>query len=145
MRMRSEEFVRQIHSPEHRTINIFFEGMSGVGKSYWAHKFGKGFSWPVVDIDDHISEHPSMKVNLKSESGTGVQKLGQWLGLPGQVGYEDRENKYLEIEGKIMRSILDMRGHIIALSGSCVSHSEEMDVLKQESGLFVYLKSLDLF
>jgi len=141
MKIGPAEFRRQMCDPKERKINLFFEGMSGVGKSHWMQQFETQFSWDVLDVDTAIAQHHRIAPHLSVTSETDTHRLGKWLGSAREMHYREREQLYLEVEADILRALLATRGYCIALSGSSIYHEQEMTHLQQKNGMIIYLES----
>ncbi len=137
MLITKEQFHRELNHPQERTINITFEGMSGVGKSFWSERMASAYSYPRSDVDTLISTHPLLSSVLINKAGEGVRQLGNFLGLPYEDNFEERERLYLEAE-RIVMTDLPHAGHVLDLSGSAIYHPDQMQIIHEHS-LVIYL------
>src|SRR5688500_3763086 len=81
---------------------LTFMGMSGAGKSFWAAKLAtQGFT--VVDCDALIATSLQAQIGL---IGTSLDQVGQWMGLPDQPGFQQREALYLTYETDMLRAVV---------------------------------------
>jgi shikimate kinase len=76
-------------------------GMSGCGKSHWSKEFAEhGFE--RFCCDDLITE--KLTAVLARPDGT-IMELGEWMGLPYESHYENREATYLAYEREVLMEI----------------------------------------
>jgi len=77
--------------------------MSGSGKSHWSIKLAEhGFR--RFCCDDLIAAR--LVPELTRADGTPME-TGDWMGLPYEPGYKERESKYLIHEIEVMKKILE--------------------------------------
>ncbi|HNP73152.1 MAG TPA: hypothetical protein PLO33_17370 [Kouleothrix sp.] len=78
-------------------------GMSGAGKSSWAERLAAaGFTWL------HCDELIAARLRDQFDVGSGtVYDLGDWMGLPYEARYAERERIYLAHETAVLRTIAD--------------------------------------
>lgn len=98
-------------------------GMSGAGKSSWAERLAAaGFTWL------HCDELIAARLRDQFDVGGGsVYDLGDWMGLPYEPRYAERERIYLAHETAVLRTIADAlatggapNNWIIDMTGSAV-------------------------
>jgi shikimate kinase len=95
---------------------LTFMGMSGAGKSFWAAKFAaQGFT--VVDCDALIAT--SLQI-LIGQIGTSLDEVGQWMGLPDQPGFRQREALYLACETDMLCAVVARALAWAAAQADCV-------------------------
>src|SRR3989344_2291780 len=70
-------------------LRIALVGMSNVGKTKAGRALQKTGNFEHFEIDADIR---------RSLGLTSMDELADWLGLPGSLGYLEREKKYLELE-----------------------------------------------
>lgn len=76
-------------------------GMSGCGKSHWSKALvQQGFK--RFSCDELIAR--KLQACLTKPEG-GVMELGEWMGFPFHSGYQDREKRYLALEGEVVSDI----------------------------------------
>lgn len=85
-------------------IKLSLIGMSGAGKSHWAHKMGAA-GLRVISIDDRIEKKLSSE--LAAGGYKGIGGVAAWMGWPDQPTYREREQKYLAYEIQSMNEALD--------------------------------------
>jgi len=95
---------------------LTFMGMSGAGKSFWAAKFAaQGFT--VVDCDALVA---ASLQTLIGQIGTSLDEVGQWMGLPDQPGFRQREALYLACETDMLRAVVARALAWAAAQADCV-------------------------
>lgn len=121
-------------------------GMAGTGKSYWAKRLAEqGFrAWCCDEMIQKRLE--SMLKEAKIETKT----MGEWMGFPYEVGYEDRETIYLEHEKEVLYQILDYleavdkrsnEDVVVDTTGSVVYAGDEILKRLRSSTTMVYLSA----
>ena len=85
-------------------IKLSLIGMSGAGKSHWAHKLAAA-GFRVIGIDDLIEK--KLAPELASGGYRGIGGVAAWMGWPDSPTYRERERKYLEFEIASMNEALD--------------------------------------
>jgi len=105
-------------------MHLGFIGMAGAGKSYWATKFADaGFT--CFHCDDLIAAH------LRTELGAPLltmHDVGEWMGMPYDQGFPEREEKYLHYEREVLQTLTtmlsnqenDRRKFVIDMTGSAI-------------------------
>lgn len=105
-------------------MHLGFIGMSGAGKSYWGMRLSEvGFH--VLHCDDLIAAR--LRAELDQPLLT-LTEVGDWMGLPYEAGYAEREARYLAHEQAVMQEILEqLRQHnaagesfVVDMTGSAV-------------------------
>ncbi len=84
-------------------MRIALIGMSGTGKSYWSHRLAQA-GFERLGCDDHIGRKLARHLGLADSS---IETIGQWMGFPYEVGFTERESRYLELEHRVMDRFLD--------------------------------------
>ncbi len=80
-------------------------GMSGVGKSFWAERLREeGFTW--LDCDRAIADSLTELLSLNADEAP-VHAVGRWMGMPWRDGYPTRQARYLALEAKATRNMLN--------------------------------------
>jgi len=77
--------------------------MSGIGKSYWAERLA-ATGYQSVHCDEIIAAR--LQQELKTPLAT-VYDLGNWMGLPYETNFQEREQKYLSLEITLLKDIID--------------------------------------
>lgn len=99
-------------------------GMSGAGKSYWsAQLVAAGFNG--YSCDDLIAEQLEAEIGVPRAS---LHEMGDWMGLPYEPTYPEREALYLRHETRVLRRIVSEIPHmdaadqnlVIDLTGSAI-------------------------
>ncbi len=86
-----------------KMIRLSLIGMAGSGKSYWSLRLAEhGFR--RICCDDLIAAR--LAPELRKPDGTTAD-MGAWMGFPYELGYGERESKYLTYERQVMREILE--------------------------------------
>jgi len=117
---------REKSSGDVETMRIALIGMSGCGKTHWSRVFAKqGFRH--FCCDDRITK--KLSPLLKRPDGS-IMELGEWMGLPYEDHYEDREAQYLAHEIDVLTEILAY------LEGR--RQSREEDVVVDTTGSVIY-------
>jgi shikimate kinase len=95
---------------------LTFMGMSGAGKSFWAAKFAAhGFT--VVDCDALIAARIQA---LGEQVGSSLEEVGQWMGMPDQPGFREREALFMACEADVLRAVLARALTWAAAQTNCV-------------------------
>jgi shikimate kinase len=125
-----------------RVIKLSFIGMSGAGKSHWAHKLAvAGFR--VISIDDCIER--KLAPELVARGFRGIGGVAAWMGWPDQPTYRERERKYLDCEIEAMGEALDEieasgnEGILLDTTGSVVYAGDQTCRRLQSLTTVVYL------
>lgn len=80
-------------------------GMSGSGKSHWSAKLQEqGFQ--RFCCDDLIEA--KLGNELKSLGYSGIQDVARWMGQPYDDQYGRTSKRYLDLEGEVMRQVLEI-------------------------------------
>ena len=118
-------------------------GMSGAGKSMWASRLAAaGYEW--LHCDELIAE----RLRASFDVGAGsVYDLGQWMGLPYEERYAEREALYLANEAAVLAAIADalaspaapVRDVIVDLTGSAIYIDGAVLARLRASATIVYL------
>ena len=137
------DFERTMRQASEGYVILGLIGMSGAGKSAWAQKLADaGWSW--LHCDQLIAE----KLGARSEVAAGaVHDLGNWMGLPHEAGYAEREAIYLQYENEVLREIIQAvsnhsapaRDIIIDLTGSAIYVDRELLDRLRSLATIVYL------
>lgn len=93
--------------------NIVLVGMPGCGKSTIGHALGKALNRPFVDADDEI-----------------VKTAG--ISIP-EIFVQSGEAGFRAIETQVLQQITAKSGTVIATGGGCVTRSENIPLLRQNS------------
>lgn len=104
-------------------MRIALIGMSGIGKSHWARKLAEaGFA--CLDCDERIAAKLNADLGLPLSN---VDEVGNWMGLPYEAGFADKEACYLNYETEVLREIVTQlqtnaapASLVIDLTGSAV-------------------------
>ena len=84
-------------------MHLSLIGMAGSGKSYWSTKLAEqGFRCFCCDFLIARKLAPE----LAKPDGT-TMGLGEWMGLPYEPHYKERESKYLAYEIEVLTEILE--------------------------------------
>ncbi len=126
-------------------IELSLIGMSGAGKSYWAHKLaGAGFR--VISIDDRIEE--KLAPELAAGGYRGIGGVAAWMGWPNETTYRERERQYLDCEVSSMNEALDEmklarggEGIVLDTTGSVAYTGEAICRRMQSLSTVVYLEA----
>ncbi len=100
-------------------MNITLIGMAGVGKSYIGKKSAERLGYSFIDIDEVMEE----------QTGEKIQSMVSRLG----------DEKFLELEERIILELGIITDHVISPGGSIVYCDDAMNYLKKIS-VVVYLK-----
>lgn len=79
-------------------------GMAGTGKSYWSGRLAES-DFRCFCCDDMIAG--KLAPELRRPDGS-TMKMGEWMGLPYEAQYAEREARYLACEIEILSSIFDL-------------------------------------
>ncbi len=118
-------------------------GMSGAGKSMWASRLAAaGYEW--LHCDELIAE----RLRASFDVGAGsVYDLGQWMGLPYERRYAEREALYLANEAAVLATIAGAlagpaalaRELVVDLTGSAIYIDGAVLARLRQSATIVYL------
>lgn len=141
MKMSAASFKQWLENAKARQQNVILMGMSGTGKSHWSRRLAKACAAQHIEYDDLIGRSPELSALLASYPGHDrAAKMGHYLGMPWTAGFDDKEERFLALEGRIMNENLPASGTILDLSGSAVYHPEAMARIA-ETGLVIYLEA----
>ncbi|MBI5445601.1 MAG: hypothetical protein HY900_30850 [Deltaproteobacteria bacterium] len=112
-------------------MRISLIGMSGSGKSYWSSKLAEqGFE--RFCCDELIADRLSVK--LRRPDGKSLT-LGEWMGLPFEPHYKEREAEYLATEIRVLTDVIhelarrprvDGERIVVDTTGSAIYTGEEV-------------------
>lgn len=123
-------------------IKLSLIGMSGAGKSHWAHKLGTA-GFRVIGVDDRIEK--KLALELAAGGHRGIGGVAAWMGWPDSPDYRDREKRYLECEIESMNEALaeiqasGNEGIVLDTTGSVAYTGEEVCRRMQSLTTVVYL------
>lgn len=114
-------------------------GMSGIGKSFWSKRLASS-GWTRHDCDGLIGEKLSSLIAV-SDGEEPVHALGRWMGHPWTDGFAERQQKYLELEERITRDVLERLEpyHVFDTTGSVVNLSASLKDDLRDRCQVVYL------
>ena len=105
-------------------LRIALLGMSNIGKSYFAARLVRDFSFQSVEVDQLI----------QSKLGQGsMDDHANWLGQPYSEGYTVRETKAMQLEGDATKEAMDFcqtAGNAVLDAPGSVIYVND-DILKQ--------------
>lgn len=104
-------------------MNIFFIGMSGVGKSFWAQKLAQELNMPWIDSDQEI----------EAQEGITIAEI-----------FEKKGEAYFRNLEHVWSQNISTSSCIISVGGGLPCFYNNMELLKQK-GHVVYLKTSPLF
>ena len=125
-------------------IHLSLIGMSGAGKSFWAHKLAAA-GFHAISIDDRIEQ--KLASELAAGGYRGIGGVAAWMGWPHQPWYQERASKYLACEIESMDEVLDEMektpgdGIVLDTTGSVVYTGDEICRRLRELTLVVYLEA----
>lgn len=90
-------------------MKISLIGMSGVGKTHWAKKL-ESYGFRRFSCDDWIEE--ALGKELQQLGYVGLQGIAQWMGQPYEKRYKQTSKRYLQLEEKVLDTILKRIEHI---------------------------------
>lgn len=132
------KFLNFFYDNLNSDMNLIFIGMSNIGKTRMTDILCREFGVQSFGVDDEINNLIGRYLtDFKGE--TTLEKRADFLGLPWDKGFTQREEWDLAQERRVMES-LDCRGKIIDLPGSAIYHPDQMERLA-ETGLVVYLEA----
>ena len=102
-------------------------GMSGSGKSYWSKRLAADLGFKHLSCDDLIAERLELM-----QHGSETKALAEWMGLPTDPNFVDREREYIELERAVVEEIL------AKIESSPAAQNTVVDT----TGSFVYLGDL---
>lgn len=125
-------------------IALSLIGMSGAGKSHWAHKLAAA-GFRIIGIDDRIEEKLAPELAVGGYRGIGG--VAAWMGWPTDTTYRERESEYLECEIGAMKEALDEmqsagdEGIVLDTTGSVAYTGEEICRRMQSLTTVIYLEA----
>lgn len=115
------------------TLRISFVGMSNAGKSYRSRVLAREMEFLWYQVDEAIQ---------KALGFATMEEISAWIGYPINVGYKEREAKYLELENTFTHEAAMQTGgknFVFDTTGSVVHlESKTLKVLK-DNCLVVHL------
>lgn len=111
-------------------------GMSGVGKTYWSKQL-EDLGWQRICCDDLIGKQLGI---------AGIGNVADWMGQPYTEGYNERQQRYLDIERSVMESILSEikstpeKKLVIDTTGGVIYTGDDICQRLQISTTTVYIK-----
>jgi len=128
-----------------------FVGMSGVGKSHWSKKLAE-LGYDIYSIDDLIAQKLQKLIkkfsitNDINYSKSNVGDLAKWMGFPDDERYKQNSKKYLEMESKVVQSVLNKalkskKNTIIDTTGSVIYINKNVLKALKKSTNVVYFDS----
>ena len=105
--------------------------MSGSGKTSWSMKLSE-LGFKRFCCDDLITK--KLAPELIGTDGTTME-LGEWMGLPYEFQYKERESKYLAYEIEVLTELLDYlennenqieKNVVVDTTGSAIYSGEEI-------------------
>ena len=114
--------------------------MSGSGKSHWSRLVASAAHMQCIEFDDMIGGSQELAELIEGYEGAELSaKMGNYFGMPWDEGYRGKEDKFLEIEKRLMGQ--QFSGPVVLdLTGSCIYHPTELKALK-EGGTTIYLET----
>lgn len=114
-------------------------GMSGAGKTYWSERIAAS-GLRRYGCDSLIAEQ--LRPLLSRPDGT-VMRMGEWMGLPSDLCYAEREQQYLGLESSVMEQILheihSASDVVIDTTGSVIYTGPSLLARLKELATIVYL------
>lgn len=101
-------------------MKYYLTGMMGSGKSHWARLWAAMHHLPLIELDDEIEKHTDM----------AISDFFKTFG----------EEKFREVEAKLLRSISCNEDCIISCGGGTPCYFNNMEWMN-ETGITIYLKS----
>lgn len=140
MLITKEEFRKEITNPEQRKQNLIFIGMSGAGKTHWSERLSEKFNLSHINIDKDIGLSQEFINLIKDIPGKNeTEKMGNYFGKPWDKDFNDKEERYLAIEKRLMDKEYPL-GSLIDTTGSSIYHPDELENLSK-TGLVIYLET----
>jgi hypothetical protein len=129
-----------------KPLRLALIGMSGAGKTYWAHQLSEK-GWPAISCDDRIEQRlaPALAVGGYS----GINGVATWMGWPDSPAYAEREALYLAEEIQALDEILSelerdrSRPLVLDTTGSVVYAGNHLLYRLRKQMTVVYLAASD--
>ncbi len=86
-------------------MHITLIGMSGIGKSHWAHWLANIHDYEWIECDGLIEK--KLRAEGVSFDATGTLGLSHWMGQPYEQQYPEASRIYIEHEKDAMRGIIN--------------------------------------
>lgn len=123
-------------------MRLSLVGMSLTGKSHWSKELELA-GYRRFCCDDLIEERLDAKL-VDSEGRR--QTMGEWMGLPCEPRYREREAEYLRLESDTLRRVLEEidpleADLVVDTTGSVIYLEEELLRRLQEQTLVVHLET----
>lgn len=128
--LNAQEF--EVHV-QNGTCRLSFIGMSNGGKSYRAQVLRDQSDFLLYSVDDEIIKELGFK---------NMDDISAWMGYPSSPGYAEREEKYLELEGKFTKQAA-MKTHgrnlVFDTTGSVAQLDKKVLAALDEHTLIVHM------
>lgn len=108
------------------TFRLAFVGMSNAGKSYRSRVLKDTLDFVWFQVDEGIQETLGFRT---------IEEISEWLGYPTDAGYDEREEKYLELENELTKHasmqtdgknlVFDTTGSVVHLADSTLRRLHE--------------------
>ena len=125
-------------------------GMSNIGKTYWSKQLNH-IGFKHFNCDSLIEEKLSKE--LKNLGYKGIADVSKWMGQPYNKRYAKNQDKYLNIEKRILQDILNKiqkqknkirsKNIVIDTTGSFAHCGDELCRKIKKDSLIVYLEATD--
>jgi len=117
--------------------------MSGIGKTFWATRLA-AIGFECFHCDDMIA---SQLRNEADKPMVNIYDMGNWIGFPYEEGFYEKENRYVELESKVLISIahslhlplFDSKNVVVDMTGSAIYAGEDVFTKLRRSLVLVYL------
>lgn len=108
--MDAAEFAKQLREG---VMRLALVGMSNAGKTKLSRALASAFSFAHSEVDGGIRDELGL---------ADMGALAEWLGLPADDGYQERERRYLELEEKHTTREWPSGGAVVLDTTGSVAH-----------------------
>lgn len=127
-------------------MNIALIGLSGCGKTTLARRLSVEAGFVSLSCDDLIED--GLLPELAPFKGTSTARVAAWLGQPYESGFGEKQERYLELEGRAMLEVslalqeeAPGRDFVIDTTGSFVHLPRAVQNAVSDVATIVYLET----
>lgn len=116
-------------------------GMSGTGKTFWSTRFAAA-GWQRICCDDLIEVRLHRIMPIRQP---GIAAVADWLGQPHDVGYAERQQRYLDAEIAVVEETITAiereptLNYVVDTTGSVIYTGEALCQRLRQVSRVVYI------